>query len=240
VRSADLVDCLWYDSRTSSVSGFMELLPLFPLNMVLFPGMPVQLHIFEPRYRQMVKDCLAENRPFGVVQIITGSAETDPDVRAHQVGCSARITRVERLPDGRFNIDAIGDERFVITSLEYTRPYIQAEVSFLPITMDGSPIERTLYRTLSAIVGQYLKKLEAAGRLNRSLVQLPDSPRDLAYLAASILQITNQQRQTLIETGDLATLLQWLVQRYQIESRILDLMVQEPVSGLSDGPFSVN
>ncbi|HQF70729.1 MAG TPA: LON peptidase substrate-binding domain-containing protein, partial [Promineifilum sp.] len=66
-------------------------LPLFPLNLVLFPGMPLPLHIFEERYKEMVADCLRENRPFGVVLIAEGRAEGGAPARPHVVGCTAEI-----------------------------------------------------------------------------------------------------------------------------------------------------
>lgn len=82
-------------------------LPLFPLNTVLFPGMALRLHIFEPRYRLMVADCLANGGLFGVVLIRSGREVGEPAV-PHSVGTTAHISGAERLPDGRLNIEVFG------------------------------------------------------------------------------------------------------------------------------------
>lgn len=113
-------------------------IPIFPLDLVLFPGVPLPLHIFEPRYRQMTAECLAANAPFGIVR-------ARPEGLA-VIGCTARIVRVlHRYPDGRSDILTQGVERFEIEQLtgqgamgqgEDTRTYLQAEVDLLPDTGD--------------------------------------------------------------------------------------------------------
>lgn len=113
-------------------------IPLFPLDLVLFPGVPLPLHIFEPRYRQMTAECLAANAPFGIVR-------ARPEGLA-VIGCTARIVRVlHRYPDGRSDILTQGVERFEIEQLtgqgamgqgEDTRTCLQAEVDLLPDTGD--------------------------------------------------------------------------------------------------------
>jgi Lon protease-like protein len=118
-------------------------IPLFPLDLVLFPGVPLPLHIFEPRYRQMTAECLAANAPFGIVR-------ARPEGLA-VIGCTAQIVRVlHRYPDGRSDILTQGIERFEIEQLigqravgqgamgpgEDTRTCLQAEVDLLPDTGD--------------------------------------------------------------------------------------------------------
>ena len=88
-----------------------ELLALFPLNTVLFPGMPLPLHIFEERYKIMIGRCIDEDRPFGVVLIQSGTEVGNPAV-PHVVGTTALIAAVKRLEDGRMNLIAVGQERF--------------------------------------------------------------------------------------------------------------------------------
>ena len=82
-------------------------LALFPLHTVLFPGMALPLHIFEPRYRQLVDHCLETNSAFGVVLIQSGREVGGPAI-PHTIGTTARITAAERLPDGGLNIEAVG------------------------------------------------------------------------------------------------------------------------------------
>ena len=83
-------------------------LPLFPLNTVLFPGMPLPLHIFEDRYKQMINNCLEEKEPFGVVLIRNGKEALGPLAQPHSIGCTARIVEVQKLSDGRMNITSVG------------------------------------------------------------------------------------------------------------------------------------
>jgi hypothetical protein len=98
-------------------------IPLFPLDTVLFPGTALPLHIFEERYREMVGECLAETKPFGVVR-------ANGDQMAI-VGCTAKIVRVvERYADGRMDILCEGMARFEIDGLDESRKFLQADVEF--------------------------------------------------------------------------------------------------------------
>ena len=93
-------------------------LPIFPLNTVLFPGMPLSLHIFEDRYKLMIGKCLQERRAFGVVLIRQGAEALGPLAEPNKIGCTAFISQVERLHQGRMNIGVIGQRRFRIISLD--------------------------------------------------------------------------------------------------------------------------
>ncbi len=98
-------------------------IPLFPLGLVLLPGMRLPLHIFEERYKQMIADCLADRRPFGIV-LFDGQA-------IHSVGCMARIDKVmKHYDDGRMDIMTRGGERFVMRELIEDRAYMEARVFF--------------------------------------------------------------------------------------------------------------
>src|SRR5205807_2733032 len=110
-----------------------DLLPLFPLpNVVLFPGVFLPLHIFEPRYREMVRDTLDGDRLIGMVLLRPGW-ERDYEGRppVFPVGCTGVVTHVERLPEGRYNIVLRGIERFRIVREDQTRSYRQAVVESL-------------------------------------------------------------------------------------------------------------
>ena len=100
-------------------------IPLFPLDLVLFPGAPLPLHIFEPRYREMVAECLAANTPFGVVR-----AQRDG---LAVIGCSAQIVRVlHSYADGRSDMLTQGMDRFEINQLDESRSFLQADVTVMP------------------------------------------------------------------------------------------------------------
>src|SRR5438128_11820886 len=97
-------------------------LPLFPLNAVLFPHMALPLHIFEPRYRQMIGDCLEAGYSFGVVAIREGS-ETGP-ATPYDVGTLAKIVRSDRLDVGRMNLLVMGPSRCELAEPADDRPYV--------------------------------------------------------------------------------------------------------------------
>src|SRR6202044_1156053 len=104
-------------------NGSIMRIPLFPLNTVLFPGAALPLHIFEQRYREMVGECLKENKPFGVVR-------SDGEQMAI-IGCTAKIVRlVERFADGQMDILCEGVQRFEIEALDESRKFLQADVEF--------------------------------------------------------------------------------------------------------------
>lgn len=103
----------------------MALLPLFPLDLVLLPGTPLPLHIFEPRYKEMIGECIANHAPFGVIRALAeGLAE---------IGCTAEIVTVtKQYSDGRLDLVAEGRKRFEVLELNRDRSFLQAEVLELP------------------------------------------------------------------------------------------------------------
>jgi Lon protease-like protein len=105
-------------------------LPLFPLNLVLYPGMVLPLHIFEERYRAMIGDCLDQKKPFGVILIKEGQ-EVGGSAVPVAVGTTARILDVQALEDGRMNILTRGERRFELRRIVQSSPYMTAEVVHL-------------------------------------------------------------------------------------------------------------
>ena len=106
----------------------MQEIPLFPLHMVLFPGMSINLHIFEPRYLSMVSACLDQESPFGIVLIKKGSEALGPLAEPYPVGTTARITAVQKLTQGRMNITVQGGEIFEIVHLDPSGEYLMGQV----------------------------------------------------------------------------------------------------------------
>jgi Lon protease-like protein len=123
-------------SATVRSGDFVPLLPLFPLEVVLLPGAPLPLHIFEPRYREMIRECRADNSPFGVVRAV--------DDGIAELGCTAEIVTVTKeYPDGRLDLIAAGRRRFEVLELNRERSFLQAEVLFVPDEPDAaSPEDR--------------------------------------------------------------------------------------------------
>jgi Lon protease-like protein len=101
-----------------------SLLPLFPLDLVLLPGTPLPLHIFEPRYQEMISECLERNQHFGVVR--------GKDQELAEIGCTAEILTVtKKYPDGRMDIVTEGRARFEVIQLNQERSFLQADVLYL-------------------------------------------------------------------------------------------------------------
>ncbi len=203
-------------------------LPLFPLNTVLFPGMPISLHIFEPRYKLMIEQCIQIAQPFGVVLIREGVEALGPSAEPHQIGCSAQITQVERLEDGRMNIVAVGVERFQIRSLSHAKPYLVGMVESFPLDNNDAYAVTRAGEQLRPWVERYLVTLSeaAADETPIELQQLPDDPLALGYLAAAVVQIPLEQKQTLLATDHAADLLTSIRAIYRHELPLLNAMIR--------------
>src|SRR5438067_861426 len=114
-------------NNRDTIRAVSPLLALFPLDLVLFPSTPLPLHIFEPRYKELIGECLEKKMPFGVVK-------AKEDALA-EVGCTAHITQVvKRYEDGRLDIVTEGVRRFEIVELNHDRTFVQAEVLFFEDT----------------------------------------------------------------------------------------------------------
>ncbi|GAB5534270.1 MAG: LON peptidase substrate-binding domain-containing protein [Rubricoccaceae bacterium] len=129
-----------------------NVLPLFPLGLVLFPGEPVPLHIFEPRYREMVKVCLDEDCPFGIIYASEeGLAE---------IGCTARIHKVvQRYDDGRLDIVAVGEDRFRLDGVHRDLSYLTADVTWV----EDADLEASDDAVRQKVITRHMKLLELAG-----------------------------------------------------------------------------
>ncbi len=198
-------------------------LPLFPLHTVLFPGIPIQLHIFEPRYKLMIRTCMDKNLPFGVVLIHQGTEAMGPLAEPHTTGCTARIVDVTPLEGGRLNLTAVGDERFRVLKLDTSRSYLVGQV-------EGQPFEN--HRLLDILRGQrdlhrwihrYLELLSHTSDQELDLVglELPEEPMPLIYLAASLLQLPAIEKQHLLERSTIGDLYHEVKRLYRRETSIL-------------------
>ncbi len=202
----------------------MYTLPLFPLDTVLFPGMPLYLHIFEPRYREMLRACIDRKQPFGVVLIRQGVEALGPLATPHSVGCSARIMEVDRMEDGRSNVTVLGDERFTILEVDRAaQPYLVGTVSPLPLE-NPRPLDvlRGL-RGLRCLVRAYLKQLASTSTegLDLTGLELPDDPLNTLHMAAALLQIPTVEKQPLLAASTAMHMLAQLERLYRREMAIL-------------------
>jgi Lon protease-like protein len=176
-------------------------IPLFPLpNVVLFPGVYLPLHIFEPRYRAMVVDALHGDRLIGMVLLRPGFEE-DYEGRpaVFDVGCVGVITHHERLQDGRFNIVLQGTERFRIKDEDHTRPYRIGHVESLADSVSTQPLEvRSIRQRLESLVTVMVVK-------NRGELSIPPSMTDVdvIHALAQYLDLAPLEKQALLEMDNL-------------------------------------
>lgn len=219
----------------------LEKMPLFPLNTVLFPGMFLPLHIFEPRYRLMIQRCLSLNQPFGVVLIREGVEVGGPAV-PHEVGTSAYITRADRLPDGRMDVQTVGYERFKIRDLTQTEPFLVGIVESFPMEGADDPAAQALADQLRPGLRLYLKTLAGATQINLRPDVLPQDGLGLAYFAAIMLPLPLKDKQAILTTSDLASVLKAEREFLRREMMLLDYMIrsQEELTENPLTPFSPN
>jgi uncharacterized protein len=212
-------------------------LPIFPLNTVLFPGMPLQLHIFEERYRAMMQKVMQTNHIFGVNLIKSGVEAKGPLALPHDVGCTARVVQVEPLADGRLNMTVVGDERYKILRMGNADPYLMAFVESTPLeshhsldVVKGAKSLRSRVVKYLAMLSQYIENegenSEIDSNLNLTELQLPDEPMMLIYLAASLLQVPSEEKQPLLESETAALLLEKVQRLYRRELAVLPPLLE--------------
>ena len=199
-------------------------LPLFPLNTVLFPGMTLALHIFEERYKTMIGRCIEQSQPFGVVLIRTGE-DTDRDSSIHDIGTTAHITQVERLPDERLNISSLGYRRFQIHDVHNHEPYLVGIVEDFPLENAAHPQVKKTLHSLTPLLQRYMTILATIGKVEAPINTLPDDPETLAFLAAIILRTPMADKQALLNIPDLPSLLRTERLMLLREAQILKLML---------------
>ncbi len=181
------------------VTGVSEL-PIFPLALVLFPGVPLPLHIFEPRYRQMLNDVRAGNSLFGVSYYDASTAAQDRPAPGH-VGCVAEVTETQGMPDGRSNILTVGIIRYRLEEyLQHDDPYLLARVSYF----EDEAEEATRLRENARDVAERFTRIARAVRaINDERANLPDisdtEPQRLSFLVAAAMEVDTEVKQDLLE-----------------------------------------
>ena len=199
-------------------------LALFPLNTVLFPGQVLPLHIFEERYRLMIRRCLADELPFGVVLIKRGH-EVGEDAEPYSVGTLARIIESTHLPNGTMNIVTLGIERFRIRRLIHDQPYLRGEVETLSLTESGDAAAITeLTDSVRHRVALYIKLIAEAAGLEIKIDEMPELPQQIGYLAAITMQIDNREKQELLGSQSLNAILGRAITLLNRENALLTWM----------------
>ena len=173
----------------------MQRLPLFPLNVVLYPGAQLPLHIFEQRYRLMIGRCIEEQKPFGVVLIREG-VEIGGAAVPYLVGTVAEIESAYRLADGRMYIVSMGKQRFRINYPLTVDPYMVAMVTLLEDDA-GNP---TQAQELIALYHQYHRSVMAVTGMRSTPLDLPSDPVALSYSLADQMQMALPIKQRWLES----------------------------------------
>jgi len=222
-------------------------LPLFPLGTVLFPGLVLPLHVFEERYRLLVRE-LVEGGPaagarFGVVAIRSGREVGAGLPDLHDVGCTAELRRVEPYEDGRFDIVTTGGARFRVRELDTSRPYLTGEVDQLPEDVGEATAAAGLARRVRAGFAAYLLALGAAHGSDSTPPELPDLPTDpmtLSYLVAAAVLVDVPDKQRLLAATDAADRLRLELSLLSQETGLLRALSAPPALDLTSQAFSAN
>jgi Lon protease-like protein len=164
-------------------------LPIFPLELVLLPGVPLPLHIFEPRYKEMIAECLEQKKPFGIVR---ASSDGVADI-----GCTAEIMSVtKKYDDGRMDILTRGVERFEVIQVNEERAFLQAEISVVQDEDEDEP-----GKPLTEIVTQAVRLHAEIAKLAGAELSGPDEHGgNLSFLLAGSLPLDLDFKQSLLST----------------------------------------
>ena len=217
-------------------------LPLFPLGLVLVPGMVLPLHVFELRYRDLVADLLelpeAERR-FGVVAIRAGREVGDDGVVAlHDVGCTAHLRSVEPYADGRFDLVTTGEQRFRLLEVHRDRSYLAGSVELLEEREGQGGADLAV--AVRAALADYVRALSGAGAAEAVVPDLPHDPRSLGYVVAAATRIDLAERQALLAQPDDAARLTVALALLRREVRLLGRLAAVPAPELARTPLSPN
>lgn len=211
-------------------------LPLFPLGTVLFPGVAIPLHIFEDRYRVLLRDLMAlpadQAREFGIVAIKVGYEVGGHGANTvHTIGCSAVITDITAHADGTFDVVVRGHRRLRVDSLDVRGEYLRSQVNWLPEELgddlDAAAISATVaFETYRARVAEL--------RADDILVgDLPTDPTTMSYGIAASLILSLADRQALLETNDVASRLKLATSLINSELRAMTALNSLPATELA-------
>jgi ATP-dependent Lon protease len=214
-------------------------LPLFPLPVVIFPGVPMPLHIFEDRYRKLLKDVTAGNKLFGLSFFDASESALSIPSLGH-VGCAAEVTEIQPLPDGRSNILSIGLIRYRLESyVEAGEPYLVGRVTFFE---DEPEDILELREEAESVAKTFMRIAQAVRIISDERSQLPELPADeperLSFLMAGAMDMENETKLELLEMRStskrlekLRDLLGTVVDSYEERARVHGLAKSNGHSG---------
>lgn len=220
-----------------------QTLPLFPLGTVLFPGLVLPLHIFEQRYRQLVRDLRQQPEPrcFGVIAIREGR-ETGPDgvVSLYEIGCTATVRQISERDDGRFDLVTVGTDRFRLISADRSGSYLRGEVELLDEDIGARADARREAGAVHRAFKAYLEALAETGAARVHIPEPPDEPVSLSYLVGACIIADLPDRQALLDQPSALTRLvaerAWLTR----ETAMLRSFTSAPAPDLRNQPYNPN
>ena len=185
-------------------------IPLFPLGVIVLPGMPLPLHIFEDRYKLMISECIEKDRPFGIVLFDGQYLRT--------VGCMARVTQVvKRYEDGRMDIMTRGEQRFIIQKVITEKPYMEAYVNFF------EDVDKTPFDDLQPLLENARDLLKELSKLDQFMEDIyllaQSSPLKLSFAIAALEGFSIAERQRFLEMTS-------TVERIKKGVQVLSIIVQ--------------
>jgi hypothetical protein len=222
-----------------------ELLPLFPLGTVLYPGMVLPLHIFEDRYRQLMNDLLRlpEPREFGVIAIREGR-ETGADgvTSLHEIGCVAELRDVSEQDDGGYDIVTVGTDRFRLApgeqNLDKSQPYLRGQIERLPD--EPGDVGSLAVPAAQASFRAYLDALVEQGGATVLIEELPGDPELLSYVIAAAMIVELPAHQALLAEPDASSRLAAERTLLARETAMFRITTTRPAPDLTSTPFSPN
>lgn len=195
---------------------------MFPLGTVLVPSLPLPLHVFEPRYRALVRDCLAGDREFGVVLIERGSEVGGGDTRSH-IGTVARLLEAVELPNGRWAVGAVGTRRLRVRSWLPDDPYPRAEVEDWP----DPPATAACAELRAAAIGHLRRalalSLELGDAVAPAAIELSEDPVLASYQLVAVAPIGPLDQQRLLGADTAADRLEGVASALEEVIEVLEL-----------------
>ena len=220
-----------------------KMLPLFPLGAVLYPGMLLPLHIFEERYRQLVRDLLEQPEPreFGVIAIRKGRETGIDGVHSlYEIGCTASLRRVDELEGGRFDLVTVGTRRFRLLALDQTLPYLQGEIELLAENAVDQAAAAPYVHAVQVALRAYLDALTERGGATVRIEELPSEAVLLSFVVAATMVIDLPERQGLLDEPDTARRLGAERALLARETAMLRATTSRPAPDLRYTPYSPN
>lgn len=224
----------------------MTTIPVFPLNAVLFPGVVTPLHVFEDRYRALMRDLLQISDPadrvFAVVAIREGYEVGDHGMQSmHRTGTLVQLTESERYDDGRFDIEVTGRQRIVLNAVDGSGDYLRAECDLVDDSDDAHDpdADAEATRTLAAFE-EYRDQLSELRGGPVLAGPMPRDPTYLSYSLAATCLLSQDERQGLLEAPDAGTRLAMLRHSLREEMRAMRAIPSLPATEVARTRWSPN